>query len=350
MDEMDDVPVYVPEKKIKFIDQLRAFIRYRNLTWKTEKTYVHWVYRFIKFHRNKHPSEMGPSHIEEFLSYLSTDRDVAINTQKIALNAVIFMFTQFMGRSVEGLNYKYSKSPRRLPTIFSASEIRNIFELAKPPYKLMFGLLYGSGLRIAECLNLRVLDIDIENRVLLVRSGKGRKDRSTLLPGSLIESLETQIRKVELMHSCDLQDGFGEVYLPHALARKFPNAARELKWQFIFPSTRVGPCPRTGVIRRHHLHQTCVSKHLRKIVRELRIRKYVTLHTFRHSFATMLLERGYDLRTIQELLGHTDVKTTEIYTHIVKRGKLGVVSPIDQINEIKPVYKLPTFSQLSHVA
>lgn len=251
------------------------------------------------------------------------------------------MYTQFMRKPIDGLEYQYARSPRRVPVVLSANEAKAIFALAKPPYKLIFSLLYGSGLRIAECLSLRILDIDFENNIVFVRGGKGRKDRTTLLPSSIISALRDQIDIVKVLHKYDLAQGYGEVYLPNALAKKFPNAARELKWQYIFPASRVGPDPRSGVVRRHHLHQTAVGKHLREIVRQLQIPKYITCHTFRHSFATMLLERGYDIRTIQELLGHSDIKTTEIYTHVVKRGKLGVISPFDQISEPAKAYLLP---------
>lgn len=341
MSLMDDIPVYVAEKPIKFIDQLRVFIRFRNLAYKTEQTYIHWVLRFIRFHNRRHPAQMGPEHIDAFLSHLACQRNVSVNTQKTALNAIVFMYTQFMQKPVEGLSYQYARAPRRVPVVLSVKEAKAIFSLATSPYKLILSLLYGSGLRIAECLNLRVLDIDFDNKIVFVRGGKGRKDRTALLPNAVTSALVNQVETVKALHKYDLTQGYGEVYLPNALAKKFPNAARELKWQYLFPASRVGADPRSGVVRRHHLHQTAVSKHLREIVRQLQLPKYVTCHTFRHSFATMLLERGYDLRTIQELLGHSDIKTTEIYTHVVKRGKLGVISPFDQISEPAKAYLLP---------
>lgn len=347
MKHLDDIPIYVPEKPVKFIDQLRTFIRFRNLAYATEKTYIHWVIRFIRFHDRKHPSTLGPREIEAFLSHLSINRHNSAGTQKIALNALIFLYSQFLQTPIEGLQYRPAKEKIKIPVVLSQREANAIIENAEQPYALMFSIMYGAGLRIAECLSLRILDVDFDNCILTVRQGKGNKDRSTLLPQSLLPLLKVQIERARLLHAHDLASGYGEVYLPNALSRKFPKAATETKWQYLFPATRVGPCPRTGVIRRHHLHQTAVSKHLRAIVRALEIPKYITCHTFRHSFATNLLERGYDLRTIQELLGHFDVKTTEIYTHVVKRGKLGVISPLDQINEPKAIYQLSSFGAVN---
>lgn len=339
--KMNDIPVYVPGKPVKFIDQLRAFIRFRNLAYKTEKTYIHWIIRFIRFNNMKHPSEMGAEEIERFLTHLSSNRSVSINTQKVALNAIMFMYKQFMGRIIENMNYRYAKSSRHIPVVLSPAEVATIISRAKSPYRLIFSLLYGAGLRVSECLGIRILDIDIERRILVVRGAKGGKDRTTLLPESLIEPIQSQMKQVKKLHEYDLTRGYGEVFLPFALDRKLPNAAREFKWQYLFPSSSVGADPRSGVIRRHHLHDSVVGKQLRQIVLELDLRKRVTCHTFRHSFATNLLERGYDLRTIQELLGHSDIKTTEIYTHVVKRGKLGVISPFDQISEPANAYLLP---------
>lgn len=336
--KVDDVPVYLPEKPVKLVDQLRTFIRFRNLAYRTEQTYVHWVVRYIRFHKMTHPLEMSGPQIEAFLTHLASHRGVSVNTQKVALNALMFLYNQFLQKPITDLNYHYAKPTVRVPVVLSREEASDLLRASKAPYTLMFAIMYGAGLRIAEVLSLRLLDLDFGNKIMVVRNGKGRKDRTCLLPKSLVSALEEQVKVVEKLHAYDLQRGYGEVYLPNALSRKFPKAAMETKWQFLFPATRVGPCPRTGVVRRHHLHQSSVSKHLRSIVRELDIRKYVTCHTFRHSFATRLLERGYDLRTIQELLGHSDVKTTEIYTHVVDQGKLGVISPLDQIKEPKALY------------
>lgn len=329
MENMDDIPVYIPEKPVKFIDQLRQFIRFKNLSYSTEKTYVHWVVRFIRFHDKKHPLDLGSSEIEAFLSHLSVNRSNSVSTQKVALNALMFLYNQFLDKKIENLSFRYAKIHDHIPVVLSKREADLIIDGAKEPFKLMFMIMYGSGLRIAEVLNLRILDLDFDNQVLTVREGKGRKDRACILPQACREQLHKQIDLVTKLHAYDCANGYGRVYMPNALDKKFPKAASQTKWQFIFPSTRVGPCPRTGEIRRHHLHQTAVSRHLRSLVRKFDISKHITCHTFRHSFATRLLERGYDLRTIQVELGHADLKTTEIYTHVVKRGKAGVVSPID---------------------
>ncbi|UTA48143.1 integron integrase [Simiduia sp. 21SJ11W-1] len=346
VEPIDDVPVYVPEKPVRFLDQLRAFIRYRNLAYRTEQTYIHWIVRFIRFHKMAHPLRLKALDIEAFLTHLAAHNNVSVNTQKVALNALMFLYNQFLQTPIEGLNYRFGKATVRIPVVLSSREAALIIGNAKKPYQLMFSIMYGAGLRIAEVLNLRILDLDFDNQILVVRSGKGRKDRTCILPASLMAPLAQQIDAVRKLHAYDQARGYGEVYMPNALAKKFPKASSETKWQFLFPATSVGGCPRTGEIRRHHLHQSAVSKHLRKLVRQLDIDKYVTCHTFRHSFATRLLERGYDLRTIQELLGHSDLKTTEIYTHVVNRGKLGVISPMDQIGEAPASYWVQQPDQL----
>ncbi|HEY7885380.1 MAG TPA: integron integrase [Cellvibrionaceae bacterium] len=340
MESPSDIPVYVPEKSARFMDQLRAFMRYRQLSYRTEQTYVHWILKFIRFHNKAHPLTLDERAVEAWLTHLATERNNAVATQRIALNAVVFLYRQFLRQPLESLDFKQARQSQRVPTVLSPTEAKTIIDLASNPYRLMFALMYGSGLRQAECLSLRILDIDFDNLILMVRHGKGRKDRSTLLPQALLESIQQQIEHVKAIHSMDLQRGLGEVFLPDALARKYPSAAYQTKWQYLFPSTRPGPCPRTGVIRRHHLHHSAVRKHLTACVNKAKIVKHISCHTFRHSFATRLLEQGYDLRTIQELLGHTDVKTTEIYTHVVKRGKLGVISPFDGISENGASYAL----------
>jgi integron integrase len=325
----DDIPTYVPDKPIKFIDQLRGFIRFRQLSYQTEKTYVLWAKQYIRYHQMQHPSQLNGDHIEQFLNYLATERNVSPNTQKVVLNALLFLHTKFLQHEIKLLNYRYAKPQVRIPTVLSSHEAKAIIKHASMPHKLLFSIMYGSGLRKAEALSLRILDVDLENRLLTVRSGKGGKDRTTVLPTILMKPISAQIEKVKVIHAQDVIDGYGEVYLPFALEKKYPSAKTSLKWQYLFPSTRVGPCPRTGVMRRHHIHYSAVGKQLSRIVRKLQIPKHVTCHTFRHSFATNLLERGYDLRTIQELLGHVDIKTTEIYTHVLDKGRSGVISPVD---------------------
>jgi len=273
---------------------------------------------------------MGTTEVDQFLSWLAVRRQVAPNTQAIALNALVFLYERFFNRSLENLVFKRSRTQRRTPQVLSHDEAMIIINLIKKnPINIMVKLLYGSGLRQAECCSLRIKDIDFSMSELIVRHGKGRKDRRTVLPCSLHTELEAQIRAVEKLHQYDLENGHGEVYMPDALSRKYPKAAREVGWQFLFPARAPAADPATGVVRRHHIHPTWLRKHITKAVRDSGIHKRVTCHTFRHSFATRLLEKGYDLRTIQELLGHTDISTTEIYTHVLNKGGRGVISPID---------------------
>jgi len=290
---------------------------------------VHWITRFIRFHGKRHPSTLSTVHIEQYLSHLANERQCSPATQRIALNSLIYLFVRFLGVSLDTLEFSKARQRRRLPVVLTHAEVMRIVALLPGTYRLMVELLYGSGLRLNELLSLRVKDLDFELKTLTVRSGKGDKDRTTLLPASLEEPLRAQVAHVEKLHKRDMEDGYGEVYLPHALARKYPNAARETGWQFLFPASRIGIDPRSGVQRRHHLHETSLRKAVTKARRQAGIHKSVRCHTFRHSFATRLLQQGYDLRTIQKLLGHSDVKTTEIYTHVLGRGAMGVVSPLD---------------------
>lgn len=326
---MDDVPVPVSSGSTRFIDRLRSDMRARGYAYPTERTYLHWVRRFILFHRKRHPEDMGKSEIETFLNHLAVDAGVSPSTQRNALNALMYLFTKFLGRNPEKLSFRYAKPTRRLPTVLTHGEATEIIDHMIGTPRLMVELLYGSGLRLQECLNLRVKDIDFQINTIMVRQGKGDKDRSTLLPDTAKERLQDQVLKVLALHRQDIADGFGEVYMPHALDRKYPTAARTPGWQYLFPSSRLGPDPRSGVIRRHHIHHTALRKHIKTAVSRTDIRKPVKSHTFRHSFATRLLQKGYDIRTIQKLLGHEDVTTTEIYTHVLGRGAQGVISPLD---------------------
>lgn len=325
-----DVPPPIPAKPTRFTDQLRAFIRSRGLAYKTEKTYLFWTLRFIRFHNKRHPRTMGAPEVEEFLSYLAVHRSSSINTQRTALNALVFLYREFLGQDLGQLSFGQARTGRRLPTVFSADEAARVIAAMEGEYKLMTQLMYGSGLRVSECIRLRVKDVDFDMNALIVRDGKGSKDRSTVLPQSLIGPLRHQIRLVELLHQQDLADGYGEVYLPNALALKYPKAATDMAWQYLFPARNLSVDPRSGKRRRHHVMDRALQRAVKSAIRRAGITKHASCHTFRHSFATRLLEAGYDLRTIQELLGHSDVKTTEIYTHIVRQGGRGVVSPIDR--------------------
>jgi integron integrase len=330
---MDDIPKNIPHKPVRFLDQLRLHIRKSGLAYRTEQTYVHWIRRFIFFNNKAHPKDLGVLHIEAFLNDLAVHRHCAINTQKIALNALVYLYVRFFGLDLAGqLDFRFARTPKRLPVVYSREEIGAIFSQLKGTPLLMVELLYGTGLRSAELLSLRIKDIDFGSNNIFVRGGKGNKDRATMLPTGLIEKLRTQIDKVKISHAQDISDGYGEVYLPDALSRKSPRAAMELGWQFLFPSTTIGKDPRSGILRRHHLHATALSRYIRSAVRAADIVKPARAHSFRHSFATHLLESGYDLRTIQELLGHSDISTTEIYTHVVNRGGKGVLSPLDRLH------------------
>ncbi|GAB5452133.1 MAG: integron integrase [Halioglobus sp.] len=326
---MDDIPVPVTSGTSPFMSELRADLRARGYAYSTERTYLHWIRRYIYYTNRRHPRELGKAEIEAFLNYLAADAGVSPSTQRTALNALMYLYTRFFGRPAEELSFNYAKPGRRLPVVLTHMEVEQILSEMKGTPRLMVELLYGSGLRLQECLNLRVKDIDFDLGTITVREGKGDKDRATLLPDITRARLQLQIEQVLTLHKQDLADGFGEVYLPYALDRKYPDAATSPAWQYLFPSARLGADPRSGVIRRHHVHSTSLRKHVKVAVRKTGLHKRVTTHTFRHSFATRLLQKGYDLRTIQELLGHQDVATTEIYTHVLGRGAKGVISPAD---------------------
>ena len=328
---MDDIKPIVPANSPRLLDQLRLHIRSNGLAYQTEKTYLLWARRYIRFHKRRHPRSMGSLEVGAFLTHLSNDRQCSPGTQKVALNALVYLYGRFLDIKLDQIHFEPAKTPRRLPVVYSRCEIARILEQLTGDYRVMVELMYGTGLRPAELLNLRVKDIDFGGNHIIVRCGKGGKDRSTLLPNNLVPALKNQVERVELLHQRDCEQGYGEVYLPHALARKYPSAAKETGWQFLWPSTRIGADPRSGVLRRHHLHPTALRKQVTRAVRAAKVHKPAKSHSFRHSFATHLLESGYDIRTIQTLLGHSDVSTTEIYTHVLNRGPSGVVSPADRL-------------------
>lgn len=326
---MDDIPAYISPHSDRLIDQIRRFIRSQNKSYATEKTYIHWILRYIRFNQLQHPKQLNSSDVERFLSHLAVSDYVSPSTQSTALNALVFLYKQFFKTELGELSFHYSKRKAQIPTVFTDTEAKAILSSLKGSHKLMAELMYGCGLRVSECLSLRIKDIDFGMQQVIVREGKGLKDRSTVLPLSITETLKTQIMKVKYTHKQDLADGFGEVYLPYALNKKYPNAAKETTWQFLFPSSRISTDPRSGIERRHHAHQRSIQKAVKVAMKNNNIHKHASCHTFRHSFATRLLENGYDIRTIQKLLGHSNVETTEIYTHVVKKGGLGVISPMD---------------------
>lgn len=325
----EDIPPYVNPTSMGFIQRLRIFIRSQNKTWATEKTYVLWIKRYIYFHHKRHPKDMGAPEVNAFLNHLAVNKNCSPATQAIALNALSYLYHQFLGIKLERLEFKKPKKKPKIPVVFTRDEAKAVISQLKYPHSLMARLLYGSGLRLNECLSLRVKDIDFGMNQILVMQGKGNKQRYTVLPSALVNELKEQISKVEEIHKQDLKHGYGEVYMPNALSRKYPSAAKSLAWQYLFPSNNISTDPQSGVRRRHHMHARSLQKAVRTAIRDCEIQKMASCHTFRHSFATRLLESGYDLRTIQELLGHSDVETTEIYTHVVGKGGKGVVSPID---------------------
>lgn len=328
---MKDIPPSVVPRSGRFLGNFRACSRLSGLAYTTEKTYVYWVRYFIRYTGKRHPDTMGEKEVSDFLSYLTLQRNVSPATQRTALNALIFLYRKFLKRESFELAFQYAKPKQRLPVVFSNAEALAVIGQLKGRYEVMARLMYGSGLRVMECCRLRVQDIDFGQNQLLVRESKGSRQRQTVLPQSLVQQLKQIIDDTRHIHEYDLSRGYGEVYLPYALSRKYPKAASEFAWQYVFPASDVATDPRSGMVRRHHVHESAVQKRVKEAIRKAAIHKHASCHTFRHSFATRLLENGYDIRTIQSLLGHADVKTTQIYTHVANRGGLGVISPIDGI-------------------
>lgn len=314
----------------KLLDQVRDTIQLKHYSSRTCESYIHWIKRYIFFHNKRHPKDMGVPEIEAFLTYLAVKENVAASTQNQALSALLFLYREVLKQEVTFIsNSVRAQKPRRLPTVLTKEEVQKVIGLMRGTHQLMAKLLYGSGLRLMECVQLRVKDIDFGQSQIVVRDGKGMTDRITMLPNSLIEPLQEQLQRVKRLHEEDLAKGYGAVYLPFALGRKYPNADREWVWQYVFTSDILSKDRRTGVMRRHYLHETSLQRAVRVAARRAGLNKRVNCHTFRHSFATHLLQNGYDIRTVQELLGHKDVKTTMIYTHVLNRAGLAVRSPID---------------------
>lgn len=312
------------------IEAARNVLRFRHMAVKTEKSYIYWIRAFAAW-CTAHPVGEHQDKVRGFLTHLARDKDVSASTQNQALNAIVFLYRHVLQEDVGNFaGFHPARQPRRLPTVLSRDEVARMLGHMSGMHWMIAALLYGSGLRLAECLSLRVKDVDFGRHIITVRDGKGAKDRAVMLPSSVEEPLRHHIEDVRRLHAKDLAAGYGSVYLPHALERKYPRAAYEFGWQYIFPASQVGPCPRTGEIRRHHIHDSAVSKALKAARRAANIVKHAGAHTLRHSFATHLLESGTDIRTIQELLGHADVSTTQIYTHVAVRGAAGVTSPLEQ--------------------
>ncbi len=325
-------PTLAPEQgKTKLLDRVRHACRVRHYSLRTEDAYIHWIRRFILFHNKRHPLQMGAAEINTFLTNLAVEGHVAPSTQNQAFSALLFLYQKVLQvdpGQIAGV--VRAVRPKRLPVVLSREDVQRVLAELTGTYRLIGLLLYGSGLRLSECLRLRVKDVDFIRNEITVRQGKGNKDRRTMLPLSVKPDLAAYLKQVEQLHKRDLAAGLGRVWLPDALERKYPNAAAEWSWQWVFPSAVFSVDPRTGARRRHHAHEGSVCRAVTQAVRRAGLNKRATSHSFRHSFATHLLEAGYDIRTVQELLGHEDVSTTMIYTHVLNRGGQGVKSPLDR--------------------
>ncbi|MDK2776368.1 MAG: integron integrase [Pseudomonadota bacterium] len=319
-----------------FLEEIRTYMRLRGMSLRTEKTYIYWIRNFIRFHNYKHPTVMGADEVIAYLGYLATRRDVAINTQRVALNSLAFLYNQFLEKPLGDMSFKFASRPRRIPEVLSSHEISSILSAMTGRDKLIFSLLFGSGLRISECLRLRVKDFDFTNGTLIVRDGKGAKDRVTILSPKLKPAIDETIQSVINLQQTDNTQGVGPS-LPGILGKKYPSAYRQAAWMFIFPSTGLCRHPITGIVCRHHLHDSVPRKTLQQaVIKSGMQHKRITCHTFRHSFATELLRNGRDIRTVQELLGHYDVKTTQIYTHVLGNQFAGTSSPLDFLQDSRP--------------
>ena len=319
------------------LDDVRREIRTRHYSIRTEHAYADWTKRYVRYHNLRHPMEMGAKEISAFLSHLAVEGNVAASTQNQALQALIFLYTHVLKKELPhfGAHVVRAKKPKKLPVVLSADETASVLSGLDGLHRLMGELLYGTGLRIIELIRLRVKDVDFARRMIVVRRGKGQKDRTAILPTELVPELQEHLKGVKATHDRDLSDGYGTVHLPFALSRKYPNANKEWGWQYVFPATVLSVDPRSGVRQRHHVYESVLQKALKKATRESGVVKAVHAHALRHSFATHLLEAGHDLRTVQKLLGHKDVRTTMIYTHVMQDGPCGIKSPLTRVRRIQ---------------
>ncbi len=320
-----------PRPPLKLLDRVRRALQSRHYSRRTEQAYVGWVKRFILFHKKRHPSTMGPWHVREFLSHLAVDRHVSPSTQNQALSAIVFLYKEVLGHDIGWINDVIrAKKPKRLPVVLSRSEVKQVLAHLEGDRWIAAALLYGAGLRLKECLELRVKDLDFDRRQIIVRAGKGDRDRVTVLPRAVVEPLREHLSEVQRIFGRDREVGDVPVTMPAGLERKYPNAPREWGWQYVFPAVGL-TTDDDGRTRRHHVHRSSVQRAVKDAVRASGVSKPASCHTFRHSFATHLLEAGYDIRTVQKLLGHRDVRTTMVYTHVVGGSELGVKSPADML-------------------
>jgi integron integrase len=317
-----------PPKKL--LDQVRDALRVKHYAYRTEESYVQWIRRYILFHNKRHPKDMAEPEVQAFLTHLAVDNNVAASTQNQALSALLFLYRHILNQPLsDSIDAVRARQSRHLPTVLTPEEIQQVLKNLEGTHQLLAKLLYGAGLRVKEGLRLRIKDVDFAQNQLIIRDAKGNKDRLTVLPQSITAQLQAHLVQVKQTFQDDLSLGYGAVYLPFALERKYLNANREWKWQYVFPAKQRSIDPRSNEVRRHHLDDGALQRSLKQAVRSAKIEKNVSCHTLRHSFATHLLQNGYDIRTVQELLGHKDVKTTMIYTHVLNKGGLGVRSPLD---------------------
>jgi integron integrase len=324
-------PPTPPGRSKKLLDRYSEALRNLHYSLRTERTYTSWVRQFILYHNKRHPQDMGVAEINDFITHLVNQKSVSASTQNQAISAILFLYRNVLQVELDenALLPIRPGRPKRVPTVLSRDEARRVISRMDGVHKLMAQLMYGSGLRLMEVMRLRVKDLDFDNHQIIVRDGKGENDRITMFPDTLVEPLRLHLQQVRALHDPDLARGYGTVYLPYALDRKYPNANREFAWQYVFPAPYLSTDPVSDVRQRHHLNESGLQKAVKQAARKAKLDKPVSPHTFRHSFATHLLENGYDIRTVQELLGHKDVKTTMIYTHVLNRGGLAVKSPLD---------------------
>ncbi len=333
MPNMEKKEKFTPNRNLKLLDQVRETLRYYHYAFSTEKSYCQWILRFIVFYnKERHPKDMGEKEIERFLSHLASKEKVSASTQKQALIARVFLFSDVLliplGDKIAPIRAKRKVRP---PTVLTCEEVETLFSQMKGTHLLMARLIYGSGMRLMECIRLRIQDLDFGQHNLFIRGGKGGKDRTSYLPKVIEEELRHHLERVKNLHLSDLAQGFGEVYLPEALGRKYRNAAKETGWQYVFPSAKRSVDPRTRKERRHHVLESGLQKAVKTAAKRAEIDKRVTVHTLRHSFATHMLENGTNIRILQELMGHADVKTTEIYTHVMKKDIHALLNPLDRM-------------------
>ncbi len=314
----------------KLLDQVSDKIRLRHYSYRTEKTYKHWIKHYILFHNKTHPAKLDGEGLNSYLTYLAKEKNVSASTQNLARNAILFLYKHVINKNIgDPKEYVIAKRSRKVPTVFSQDEAKKVIAQLDGRNALIVKLLYGTGMRISECLHLRIKDVDFAQNLIVVRDGKGEQDRVTMLPESLRALLHHQIDRMVYLHQLDQKENVPGVFIPYSIEKKYPKAGKELGWYFLFPGKSLSKDPVSGIIRRHHVHESNIQRSVKKAVRNAGIHKQAGCHTFRHSFATHLLENGYDIRSVQELLGHKDVRTTMIYTHVMKKGPLAVKSPLD---------------------